>query len=82
MKMNFTDWIKKQHRRNDATGDIARDIRQDRCWPRQTTSLKDFVNHLRNRHRASSAAIGALEKAYREWEALSEAQNTLTRAGE
>ncbi len=70
MSESFTSWIKKQHKRDDATGDIARDVRADHCWPKGATTRQAFVNHLRYNHQAIPRAITALERAYREWEAL------------
>lgn len=68
MSKSFTNWIKGQVRRNDSIGDIAREIRQDPCWPGRSRSKQTFLNHLLYEHEASPEALTALEKAYQEWE--------------
>jgi len=67
---SFTGWLKRQHRRNDPIGDLARDVLRDPNWPRGRT-LKPFLEYL-TRQGASERARAALEKAWREYQTLAE----------
>ena len=64
--LSFSRWIKQQTWRDDATGDLARDIRFDRCWPRWARVKSDYFNHLRYEHEACLA----LQMTRREFEGL------------
>ncbi|MBN9392886.1 MAG: hypothetical protein J0I20_32945 [Chloroflexi bacterium] len=66
--LSFTQWIKQQTWRDDATGDLARDIRFDRCWPRWARGKSFYFNHLRYEHEACRACLAAFENAYQEWQ--------------
>src|SRR5690348_764824 len=68
--LSFTQWIKLQTWRDDATGDLARDIRFDRCWPRWARSKFYYFNHLRYEHEACKACLAAFEHAYQEWQSI------------
>jgi hypothetical protein len=81
MNLSFTRWIKKQADRNDATGDIARDVKYDTCWPGSATTKRAFLNHLRYEHQACEAAIRAFENAYREWQHLVDGDSFEEEAG-
>jgi uncharacterized protein YozE (UPF0346 family) len=63
----FTIWLTKQRNRDDPTGDLARDMRRDLCWPRKARSLATFRTHLED-HNADPFAIEALEGAWAEWQ--------------
>lgn len=65
--ISFTRWIRQQTRRDDAIGDLARDIGQDRCWPGRARSRQAYLEHLVYHHEASRVALVAFEKAYEEW---------------
>ncbi len=68
--MRFYSWLRQQKYRDDTVGDLARDARHDRCWPRQANTLNRLLAHLVERHNVSDAAIEALERAHQEWGAL------------
>ncbi len=63
--MTFEKWLKKQKKRNDPVGDLARDfIEVNRLYKTKDKCDKD---HLR-KHNAISACYIALEIARDEWE--------------
>lgn len=66
--MTFERWLRKQINRPDPIGDLANDVRQDKCWPMRA-SLGDLLAHLEGRHSARPRTLGALRQAWREWEA-------------
>jgi hypothetical protein len=68
--LSFTQWIKQQTWRDDATGDLARDIRFDRCWPRWARGKSFYFNHLCYEHEACKACLAAFENAYQEWQSI------------
>ncbi len=72
--LSFTGWIKTQAERNDSVGDLARDIRQDSCWPSRSQNKERFLFHLEKIHEASRPALAAFQKAWREWESLSSSE--------
>jgi YozE SAM-like fold len=59
-------WLRRQQRRQDAVGDLARDQRQDDRWPRGPASLARLERYLMERH-ASARISRALAQAWHEW---------------
>lgn len=66
-RLGFRGWLRRQRRRQDAVGDIARDLAADRCaaWLRSLSALQA---HLLL-HNAEDRFVAALGAAYREWQA-------------
>ena len=72
----FTDWICRQGHRDDAIGDLARDVRADLRGPRADDGdrwprggdLETLRRHLEERG-ASDGALAALDRAWSEWTA-------------
>ena len=64
-RVSFNAWLRRQQTRKDAVGDLARDMVNDRCWPRRKRKLGCFSTHIRQNY--SSAAIQALYNAWYEW---------------
>jgi hypothetical protein len=60
--MTFFQWCKTQKKRDDAIGDLARDILQDRDHPRGNDYTR-WQNHLYDRE-ACGGAIETLERAF------------------
>jgi hypothetical protein len=61
----FRSWLRAQRHRQDAVGDLARDVQQDRCLTART--LPGMRRHLTEDHAACEHACAALERAYHEW---------------
>lgn len=62
----FMLWLVRQMERDDAVGDIARDLLDDPYAPRDGTSIADYRDYLVALG-ASVPAITALEQAWQEW---------------
>lgn len=67
-ELSFNRWLRGQLCRNDSTGDIAREIQQDRCWPRQLRSKSEYLDHLLYEHQAGPETRAAFERTYIEWQ--------------
>lgn len=68
-RCRFRDWMRRQVGRDDAIGDLARDLSRDRYQQAPNPSLRDLYGWLR----ASGASAGTLEtllEAYREWQSV------------
>lgn len=66
---NFTAWLRRQIQRPDPIGDLARDCKNDRNWPRVVRTFEEAATYLDGiEPKASPAAMRALERA---WEAFS-----------
>jgi uncharacterized protein YozE (UPF0346 family) len=65
-RTTFWQWIRKQRKRDDAVGDIARDILADPTWPRRAWKLTTLMEYLES-YAASPAAVRAFALAYGEW---------------
>ena len=63
-KQTFNQWLKKQTKRNDPIGDLARDAANDS--ERKPRTLEGWRDHLYD-NSACDGAHSALEDAYREW---------------
>ena len=66
--MTFWRWLRRQHRRNDRVGDLARDAWVDRDWPRRARRLSTPVAYLRSVN-ACDGAIESLARAHGGWDA-------------
>lgn len=62
--MTFWQWLKKQKRRDDPVGDLARDAIADKV--RQRSSLQWWKRHLQSTG-ACPGAWRALDSAWREY---------------
>lgn len=59
----FRTWLRQFARDETALGDLARDVKADRTWPRGRSSLVRCLAHM-NRVGASPEAIVTLRKAW------------------
>lgn len=67
--MKLSTWIKKQDTRDDHVGDLARDAKIDKGWPRSTgiRTLRAYLGPIAGRR-----AMEALEQAYKEFQETKE----------
>lgn len=65
-RASFSRWLRRQRRRDDAVGDLARDVREDPDWPGRT--LRTMHNYLLDVG-ACDGANDALHAAWAEWSA-------------
>lgn len=65
----FLGWLREQTERDDAIGDIARDVVQDIRDGCMSERLKPtrVTYHIINEHGASQEVVGALSRAMSEW---------------
>jgi len=66
VRIGFSKWLKRQHRRKDAIGDLSRDIRNDPSWPKQVRKYAYFVGYVENSG-LPEGALAALYSAWCEW---------------
>lgn len=64
-KQSFNQWLKKQVKRNDPIGDLARDAANDS--ERKPRTLEGWRDHLYD-NSACDGAFVALGEAYSEWQ--------------
>jgi transcriptional regulator with XRE-family HTH domain/uncharacterized protein YozE (UPF0346 family) len=62
----FAHWLRKQVKRNDPIGDLARDAAQDRTFPIDTSGGPKLRSYMRSRG-ACAEAVDALDDALTEW---------------
>jgi len=65
----FRAWLRKQTRRDDRIGDIARDFEDDvrrKCMP-GVHSPYGILSHIEGMHDASGRAVEAFQAAEQEW---------------
>ncbi|MHB8312381.1 MAG: YozE family protein [Candidatus Dormibacteria bacterium] len=65
---SFRAWLVAQADRNDAIGDLARDVWQDPCL-RQARTPAGILRHIRAEHFPCEAALTAFGRALAEWAA-------------
>lgn len=67
-RRSFTAWLhlRRQQRRDDPVGDLARDVAIDPDWPRGVRSLAAFDRYLESCG-ACDGAHRSLRRAYAEW---------------
>lgn len=64
MSETFTDWLLDQGGRDDPIGDLAKDAKADRTFPRgDPDEVRGYLLH-----RASAACLEALEEAIEEYQ--------------
>jgi 5-methylcytosine-specific restriction endonuclease McrA len=61
----FYRWLKRQRKREDPIGDLARDVARDKAFPIQSEVLDSMQAHLLH-NRACAEALQALEEAWTE----------------
>jgi uncharacterized protein YozE (UPF0346 family) len=44
--MSFKTWLLRQQHRDDPVGDLARDVAQDKHFPRRNAKLRTLVRYL------------------------------------
>lgn len=59
----FYDWLLLQVERDDQTGDLARDVKEDTDFPKRAIRIRTFRNHLRAQG-ACPEAIETLDHAF------------------
>jgi hypothetical protein len=64
----FPDWLAQQTRRRDAVGDLARDARRDRTWPRRGKISRARLRAHLEASDAIPGALAALDTAWDEWD--------------
>jgi uncharacterized protein YozE (UPF0346 family) len=70
--MTFKAWLMLQMKRVDPVGDLARDVLQDRTWPRTQDTVK--LRQYMVKRGAIENALLALDRAYSEYQKQSERQ--------
>jgi len=68
--VEFTDWLRKQTRRRDAIGDLARDTRRDDAWPPPGKPSRLRYRGYLEQQGAHAEVIATLDVAWDEWDAL------------
>ena len=68
MSITFCTWLKKQKRRDDPIGDLARDSMQDKGTPRGNASFYTWQKYLLQFVRYDSPAMKAFYQAWQEYE--------------
>jgi uncharacterized protein YozE (UPF0346 family) len=67
--MSFKTWLLRQQHRDDPVGDLARDVAQDKHFPRRNAKLRTLVRYL-DEQWDIPAALEALHRAQEEWAKL------------
>lgn len=68
--MSFVDWLRKQTRRRDVIGDLARDTRADPHWPPPGKPSRSRYRGYLAQQDAIPGVLDALDVAWDEWDAL------------
>jgi hypothetical protein len=63
---SFRSWLVRQSERQDAVGDLARDIGADHCLGQKRTP-KAILSHIQADHYPSDNAVAAFLVALAEW---------------
>ena len=63
--MQFVPWLRRQHRRDDPIGDLARDVRADRVHTGRMQTYRGLWQYLEPH--ACEKALKALERAHAEY---------------
>lgn len=66
-KETFNDYLLRQVLRWDPVGDLGRDVREDKDWPKRGRTLAHFETYLEKRG-ACSGAIDALYAAWKDYQ--------------
>lgn len=77
--ITFASWLRRQRRRDDAVGDLARDLVADPLGPadEHPSTVLDYVAAI-----GAEPARAACRAAVREWQAATEADHAPTEAGQ
>lgn len=70
----FNRWLRRQRKRDDPVGDLARDSAKDPRWPRHANLKRSFVRYLSSRGVAEKV-LASFESA---WQEFQEASNEPT----
>lgn len=65
-KMNFTKWLKEQSGRDDAIGELARNVKRDDTWPNNAKSFSVVYGYLMHVG-VHTDTLATLQKAWREY---------------
>jgi 5-methylcytosine-specific restriction endonuclease McrA len=66
VESSFYIWLAKKINQKTPTGDLARDVKRDRSFPKEQENLEFLHCHLRH-NTASPEAHSALDEAFREF---------------
>lgn len=75
--MFFTSWLKRQIERDDPVGDLARDVKLDKQFPRGSNSYRRIESYLIS----SGACSGARSSLRKAWTEYQKSQDPTRRAG-
>lgn len=64
--MSFNQWLKGRIEENTPVGDLARDVRVDRNWPKQDSNKRIFTKYMKDIN-ASDGAVEALNTAWKRY---------------
>lgn len=64
--IGFSEWLERHERRDTPIGDLARDVKRDRDWPKNEDNLDRLIEHLQRKN-ACEEAIGVLYRAWSDW---------------
>jgi uncharacterized protein YozE (UPF0346 family) len=64
--MKFIQWLYGCMGEDSPVGDLARDVRMDKDWPKKSNSKNTFVRHLKEVG-AVDAAVEALQVAWQRY---------------
>jgi hypothetical protein len=68
--MDFVEWLlTKQIRKDTPVGDLARDVKADRCLPPTAHTPEAVLLHIQAQHRACQGAALAMRDARKLWKA-------------
>lgn len=68
MNKPFYSWLLQFKDDNTAIGDLSRDVRRDREFPRRATSYRHLNDYLESKH-ACDAVMNVFENAFAQYEA-------------
>src|SRR2546429_334488 len=81
--MSFNQWLKDHIEEDTPVGDLARDVKLDKNWPKQDSSKRAFTKHMKEIN-ASDGTIEAFNTAWKRYmnhqyqrKAKSKSKNTL-----
>ena len=66
--MKFYNWLRRRVGQGGILGDVARDVMDDKCFPRFAVNLEQCERHITGfRHRACREAVDNLREAWFEY---------------
>jgi uncharacterized protein YozE (UPF0346 family) len=63
----FRQWLEQQVGRDDAVGDLARDLAEDGCLPSDANDYFPVKRHIEQEHSPCDKALAVLHGALIEW---------------